>query len=50
MVLGKGSGGDFYLTQAARALVVSALEGRTLYADAPFEMLRTERARFILGQ
>ena len=57
MVLEKGSGGDFYLTQAARvskrfarALVVSALEGRTLYADAPFEMLRTERARFILGQ
>ena len=37
----KDSGGDFYLTQAARvskrfarALVVSTLEGRTLYADA----------------
>ena len=39
--LEKGSGGDFYLTQAARvskrfarALVVGTLEGRTLYADA----------------
>jgi hypothetical protein len=37
----KASGGDFYLTQAARvskrfarALVVSTLEGRTLYTDA----------------
>jgi Zn-dependent peptidase ImmA (M78 family) len=41
----KGSGGDFYLTQAvrlsrrfARALVGSALEGQTLYRDA-FRML-----------
>ena len=39
--IAKGSGGDFYLTQAARAskrftraLVVSALEGQTLYRDA----------------
>ncbi len=39
--LPKGSGGDFYLTQAARvskrfakALVESTLEGRTLYRDA----------------
>jgi Zn-dependent peptidase ImmA (M78 family)/transcriptional regulator with XRE-family HTH domain len=39
--IAKGSGGNFYLTQAARAskrftraLVVSALEGQTLYRDA----------------
>ncbi|MBU6402742.1 MAG: DNA-binding protein, partial [Verrucomicrobia bacterium] len=41
----KGSGGNFYLTQAARvskrfaaALVTSTLEGQTLYRDA-FQML-----------
>jgi len=95
LAIPRGSGGNFYLTQAARvskrfaaALVTSTLEGRTLYNDAfrmlgfskqgdlqgtiasastkkikipnasiglgvkcmtPFEMLRHERARFILG-
>jgi Zn-dependent peptidase ImmA (M78 family) len=44
-IVSKGSGGDFYLTQAARlskrfarALIVSTLEGQTLYHDA-FRML-----------
>jgi Zn-dependent peptidase ImmA (M78 family) len=47
--LPKGSGGDFYLTQAARvskrfakALVASTLEGHTLYRDA-LRMLRTSK-------
>jgi len=41
VAMSRGSGGDFYLTQAARvskrfarALVASTLEGRTLYRDA----------------
>jgi Zn-dependent peptidase ImmA (M78 family) len=41
LAISRGSGGDFYLTQAARvskrfarALVVSTLEGQTLYRDA----------------
>ena len=45
LALARGSGGDFYLTQAARvgkrfarALVASTLEGNTLYRDA-FRML-----------
>lgn len=49
-VLRKGSGGDFYLTQAvrvgrrfARALVADTLEGRTLYRDA-FQLLGISKA------
>jgi hypothetical protein len=47
--LPKGSGGDFYLTlgarvskRFARALIVSTLEGQTLYRDA-FRMLGIKR-------
>ncbi|MCK6480729.1 MAG: XRE family transcriptional regulator [Planctomycetes bacterium] len=49
LAIPKGSGGDFYLTQAARvskrfarAIVVSTLEGNTLYRDA-FRMLGFSR-------
>ena len=45
LAIAKGSGGNFYLTQAARvskrfarALVISTLEGQTLHRDA-FRML-----------
>lgn len=50
----KSSGGDFYLTQAARvsrrfarALVASTLEGQTLYRDA-FQMLGIKREQTFL--
>ena len=79
LAIPRGSGGNFYWTQAARvskrfasAVVSSALEGRASFTESlrmlgirkmetfrelghsirfmtPYEMLRHERARFILG-